>query len=88
METTVVNGVPQGAITAISPSGSPFSWQNPEQVSVIVLISLGTVTLVQFSPDGASWYDVGLLAGMFHVNPRQWLKVSYLLAPTMYYLPG
>lgn len=88
METVIVNGVPQGPVASISVGASPFSWTNPESVRVIVMISGGTLGLIQLSPDGTTFADVGTLCGMYPLNPGWRLKVTYSLAPTMTYTPG
>lgn len=88
METVVINGVPQGPVASISVGASPFSWANSESVRVIVMISGGTLSLVQLSPDGSTLIDVGMSCGMYHLNPGWRIRVTYLLAPTMTYTPG
>lgn len=87
IQTRTVNGANYGPVTAISPGGSPFTWQNPESVPVLVVISVGTVTLLEYSIDNSTWLTLGLIAGAFKLNPGQWIKVTYVVAPTMNYVP-
>lgn len=53
----------------------------------MVLISLGTVTSIEFSRDGAAFDLIGLLAGQFFLNSGDWLRITYLVAPTVVYYP-
>jgi hypothetical protein len=76
-----------GPVTVITVTASPFVWQNPENVPVNVVISIGTVTAIEFSVDNATWLNFGLLGGQFHLNPKQWIRVTYAVAPTMNYIP-
>lgn len=85
--TVTQNGANYGPVSALSPGGSPFAWQNPEAVPVIVMISVGTVTLIEWSADGVTYYVVGLIGGPVRLNPRQYLRVTYVVAPTMVYTP-
>lgn len=87
METTIVNGVAYGPIATITVTASPFTWTNPESVPVEVAVSGGTVTAIEASNDSLSWMALGLLGGMFRLKPRSWIRVTYILAPTMQYTP-
>ena len=87
METVTVNGVNYGPIATISVGASPFSWTNPESVPVEVAVSGGTVTGIEASNDQLTWMTLGLLGGMFRLKPRSWIRVTYILAPTMLYTP-
>lgn len=66
---------------------SPFLYQNVTQRPCTVLISGGTVTTISFSRDGVTFYLVGVLAGSFHLSPGDFLRVVYILAPTMTLVP-
>ena len=87
VQTSTINGVNYGPVSTITPGGSPFAWQNPESTPVIVLISVGTVTLIEWSADGVTYYVVGLIGGPVRLNPRQYVRVTYAVAPTMVYTP-
>lgn len=90
METTVVNGVPQGPTATITVGASPFTWQNPESVRVLVMMgALGAVTLTQISADGVTFVDAGLGCGHYHLNPGWKIKTTYIaVPPTMSYTPA
>lgn len=67
----------------LTPSGSPYTIQNVTQRLMNILVSGGTVTLVEFSRDGSTWFGMGLLAGQFELDPADSLRITYILAPTV-----
>jgi len=88
METVTINGRSYGPVTTISIGASPFTFTNPESVSVIVFISAGTVTDITFvHQDAVTTIAGGLLGGQYHLNPGCGIKVTYAVAPTMKYTP-
>jgi hypothetical protein len=84
---SITNGVSYGPVISVTPGASPFVWQNPENVPVNVMISQGTVTAIELSVDNIAWFNVGALGGQFHLNPGHVLRVTYVLVPTINYLP-
>jgi hypothetical protein len=80
-------------VSAIVVGASPFVYANNstdadgdiDQVSVLVIG--GTVTLIEYSRDGNTYYPVGMLAGMVLLDPNDMLRVSYMVAPTMVLIP-
>jgi hypothetical protein len=86
----VTSGFFDGARATISPSGSPFTYQNTTPTPIVVIVSLGTstISLIEFSRDGSTWDTIGLLAGTFPLNPNDRLRVTYAVGtPTMTYYP-
>lgn len=82
----------QGVASSIAPSNipvgaSPFTYQNTLPGPASVMISGGTVTTISFSRDNVTYFLVGLLGGMFHLSPGDFLKVAYVLASTMTLIP-
>jgi len=71
----------------ISVNGSPFTFQNTDTFPIEVLVSVGTVTTIEFSRDGVTFDLIGLLAGQFRLNPGDRLRVTYVVIPTMVYYP-
>lgn len=77
-----------GPRTAITIGSSPFALQNDTPTRVMVLLNGGTVSLIEFSRDGTVWDAVGtLLSGDFMLNPGDWLRITYTIAPTGVYYP-
>src|SRR6267378_4127166 len=88
VETTTVNGMSYGPRASITFNGSPTSFQNMGATRIMVLISGGNVSLIEFSRDGVNYDSLGgLLSGDFFLNPWDWLRITYLVAPTAVYYP-
>lgn len=68
-------------------SGTPYTLQNTFGQAVMAVVQGGTVTTIQYSVDGTTFITVGLLAGMFFVRPGDYLRVNYILAPTVTVIP-
>ncbi len=79
------SGQPNGLVSAISPSGSPFSYVAP--VGGNVIVSGGTVSQILYSRDGSTFYGTGQTSGMFPLSQGDTLKVTYSAAPTMTFVP-
>lgn len=87
MAITTRNNANYGPTTTIAVGASPFTFTNPEAVPINVMVSGGTVTTISLSADATTFTTLGLLGGQFHLNPGQALQVTYVVAPTMIYLP-
>ena len=72
---------------AITPPGSVVAYQNATGFPLDVIISGGTVTLIEFSRDGATWYTIGLTAGVIPLSPSDRVRVTYSAAPIMTGVP-
>lgn len=80
----------RGALAAPSNvvvGASPFVHQNTGKHDIEAIIAGGTVTLIEFSRDGATWYDAGITAGMVWLSPGDRVRVTYSAAPTMTAIP-
>lgn len=82
VETVTVNGMVMGPRTALTFSSSPATIQNTTANRLMVVLSGGTVTTIEFSRDGITFDTVGLLGGQFVLNPGDQLRVTYVVAPT------
>lgn len=87
-DTFTVNGISYGPRTSILFNGSPTAFQNMTSTRIMVLLNGGSVSLIEFSRDNVTYDSVGgLLSGDFFLNPWDWLRISYALAPTGIYYP-
>jgi hypothetical protein len=86
-QTSTVNNYSCGPLVSVTAGASPFVWKNPENISVQIFISIGTITSIEYSPDNVTWVNIGILAGSLILNPGQWLRVTYIVAPTISYCP-
>lgn len=78
-------GLPPGNVQAITVATSPFTYQATRRG--FVLLSGGTVTLVQFTRDGITNYTTGATGGAFPLSASDRLIVTYTVAPTMVFVP-
>jgi hypothetical protein len=72
---------------AVVVGASPFLAQNTTGRDVDIIVTGGTVSAIAFSRDNATFYAVGLTAGMFRLSPFDYLRVTYSVAPTMTLVP-
>lgn len=75
------------APAAITVTASPFTYHNVSGFDQSAIVKGGTVTLVEFSRDNVTFFDVGVLAGMFTLSKGDYLRVTYAVAPTMTAIP-
>ena len=70
--------------SAITLGASPYTYQFHYAGTASVLLSGGTVSLVEWSRDNVTWFTVGTSSpGMFHMSQNDFLRVTYTVAPTM-----
>ena len=79
------NGLPPQAENPIVLGVSPYVYSAP--IKGTVIISGGTVTLVEFSRDGTNYYTTGQTAGMFTLNAQDFLRITYTVSPTTTFVP-
>jgi hypothetical protein len=75
------------APSAITVTASPFTYINQTGVTADVIVSGGTVSQIEFSRDGATFFGVGVTSGMLMLSPYDRLRVTYSAAPTMTLVP-
>ena len=75
------------AASSIAVGASAFVYQNTGQSSEDVIVSGGTVTTIEISRDGSTFFVAGVLGGQFHLSPGDKLRVTYAVAPTMTRMP-
>lgn len=79
------SGVPTQNLSVVRATGSPFTYQAPAGGTLI--IQGGTVTQVQFSRDGTTFFVTGQTQGMFPVSQGDALVITYSVAPTLTFVP-
>jgi hypothetical protein len=62
---------------------SPYTYTNASMARQQILLSAGTVSLIQLSRDGTNFYSTGQTAGVVILNPNDKLRITYTVAPTM-----
>ena len=76
------------SVASITVGDSPFTYQNTDPYPVDIIISGGDVSKIEWSRDGSTWYDTGVTAGKIHLEPGEYIRVTYsTTAPTMTKVP-
>lgn len=73
--------------SAITVGASPFNYQNPRLYPIDIIVQGGTVSLIEFSRNNTTWYDVGPTSGMFNLSKGDRLRVTYSVTPTLTLIP-
>lgn len=85
-----------GAISgyAVAPSAqvagaSPYTYTNANAYAYAedIAVAIGTVTAIDFSRNGTTWYATGVIAGVIRLSPGDKVKVTYTVAPTITRIP-
>lgn len=82
--------IPSGYGTAPSAQvagASPYTYTNANAYSEDVMVAGGTVTGLDFSRDGSTWYASGLVIGTVRLSPGDKIKITYTVAPTITRIP-
>jgi len=79
------DGQPTGAEFAVTLTGSPFSFLAPSKGFVIV--QGGTVTIIQFSRNGTTNYNVGITQGIVPVSANDRVLIYYTATPNFTFVP-
>lgn len=74
-----------GAAQAVTPSGSPYTYTADRDG--VLLVSGGTVSLVEYGRQG-SFVVAGLISGLVPVLAGDSLRLTYVVAPTVTFLPS
>lgn len=69
--------------SAVAPGASPYVYQYQLGGQASLIVSGGTVSLVEFSRDGSTWYTVGTGPGSYQLTAGDRLRITYAAAPTI-----
>ena len=81
----LLQGQPSGVVIVVVPGVSPYSYVAGTAGTVI--LSGGTVSKVEFSRDGVTFYVTGQTSGMFSLSMGDTLRVTYSGVPVMTFAP-
>jgi len=70
---------PQGII----PGASPYVLQNATDWDQDIIVAGGTVSAIEYSQDNITYYNLGVVAGMFRLSPLDYIRITYTGAPTV-----
>jgi hypothetical protein len=74
-----------GASSNVVVGNSPFSFQST--IPGNLTINAGNVSLIELSRDGTNFFVTGLLGGQFFLCPGDFIRITYLVAPTLTWFP-
>lgn len=81
----LLQGQPVGVPQSVVPGASPFSYV--ASVGGSAIVNGGTVSKVEVSRDGVTFFVTGQTAGMFPLSMGDTLRVTYSGVPTATFLP-
>ena len=73
--------------SGVTPGASPYTYQNTSGRPGDMIVSGGTVSAIDFSRNNATFYSVGGVSGVFPLSAYDFLRVTYIVAPTMTFIP-
>lgn len=76
-----------GLPTGIPPTGSPMLFRNVDAFDEDVIVKGVGVTKLEFSRDNISFFDIGVVQGMIHLSPNDYLRITYSAGPTLTKVP-
>lgn len=79
------SGLAPGAVIPVTPGASPYTFTAPSKG--FVLLTGGTVSAVEFSRDGTTFYSYGTTSGQFQLNKADRIRITYTVIPTMTFVP-
>jgi hypothetical protein len=82
--TSVTDGMPQPEEAAVV-TASPFTYE--AVIRGQAHVSGGTVSAIEFSRDGTTWYSTGTTSGFVQMDARDLLRITYTVLPTLKYFP-
>jgi parallel beta-helix repeat protein len=72
------------APNSITPSGSPYLFQNTYGYPQDIIISSGLVSLIEWSQNGAEYYELYFTTNqVVHLEVNEYLRITYSLQPTI-----
>ena len=78
-------GLPPGNVEVLAVGSSPLTYTATNKG--VVLVTGGTVSLVEFSRDGVTFYPTGETSGQFFLCSSDQLRVTYSAPPSMVLVP-
>lgn len=83
--TGIFRGLAPANAAPVALTGSPFTYTAPFKGFVIV--TGGTVSMIEFSRDGTTFYNLGQTSGSFTLNSADQLRIAYSAPPTVTMVP-
>ncbi len=78
-------GLPPGNVEPLTVGASPYIYTAPAKGFLI--ITGGSVSMIEFSRDGNTFYDMGATAGSFPLAASDQLRITHTGAPDVAFVP-
>lgn len=65
---------------------SPFYYRNNNDIEIDAMVIGGTISDVQYSRDGITFYSIALRA-MVRLSPNDWIGITYSVLPQLIIIP-
>lgn len=80
----LVNAIRLPLPISVTVGASPFTYQFANGGSASILVNGGTVSLIEWSRDGTTFYKVGTTTdSMYTVSSGDYIRVTYTVIPTV-----
>lgn len=79
---------PTTTVTNQAVGASPYTYQNNGDFDISAIVSGGTVSSVEFSRDGTSFFTVSSATNAsVLLNPGDYVRITYTVLPTLTLIP-
>jgi hypothetical protein len=85
-----IDGVIPSGILTVNPTPptavagtSPYVYQNLDGYRERLIVQGGTVTKIEYSQDGVTFFDTGQTQGVISVDPGEYVRTTYTSGPTI-----
>ncbi len=68
---------------SVTPRASPYNHINTGYEQMMIFVSGGTVSAIDYSRDGSTFDATGQIAGVFTINPGDRIRITYSVVPTV-----
>lgn len=75
-------GSPQAAVATPSPM------VYTSKASGYLAVAGGTVSKIEYSADGKSYFDTGMVSGLVPLQTATFARITYSVMPTLTFIPG
>jgi hypothetical protein len=86
---TLANGLRSGqpAAASVTPGASPYTYLNALGYPKELIVSGGTVSLIEVQGGSGAFFTTGLTSGVFIVRPGHRVRITYSVVPTVVEVP-
>ena len=75
-------------VAVLTLGASPYTYRSNYSGDVRIIVAGGTGVTLQFSRDGTTFYNLGVVAGQITLSQGDYLKITYTVAPSVEAVPA